>query len=612
MPDLSPSIIAVAARVTALEDKYVRALWFEQINSGASGTITPPAGGTIVLDQWAAGIDAVTSTITTGTKPDFVSAKNAAGAIITATMDASGNWTISDTPSAYPIAIIYVYEVKLEDFNRTYALVEEEVSQATGPLSTPTFADLTLTGLTASLPIFSNASKKLETKSAADAFTAIKQSASESATGVVQLATTAEATTGTDTAKAVTSSGVAAASVGDQKKHGFINRTNTFTWTNTSPDRTIKLNGVVQYYFQGILKSITDPTVQLGTSTSGLWAVYFNAAGVLTADQAGLPDPEITVIMAFVWWNATASIGCVLDERHSYLRDRKWHLWAHSSIGCRYGSGITLTATGTGAAASFAVSLAGDIWDEDIQFVVPVSSAWTVAHSARIFYQIPTGVYSFANSTNPFLWNGGTSRVRYPNSSHATPYTLADMDSGKYINIWAYACNDINQPIHLIVESLAGTAGYNNASAARQAAPPNLTGMGLAPEMKLIKRIVVRGDGEVQTAITADDYRSSSPLPAGGTTTISAAAVTFAPSGTISATSVQGAIEELDAEAITLSTDAQAVAGTSTTVAITPANLRAVVPDDAADQTLSGVPVILSVKDKDGNLYKWKGYPTGA
>jgi len=198
------SIAAVSARVTALEDKYVRALWFKQIDSGASGTVTPPTGGAIVLDQWAAGIDAVTSTVTSGARPDFVSAKNAAGEIITATMDASGNWTISDTPSAYPIAIIYAYEVKLEDFDRTYALVEEEVSQATGPLSTPTFADLTLTGLTASLPVFSGATKKLESKSAADAFAAIKQNASESATGVVELSTDAEAVAGTSTSVVIT------------------------------------------------------------------------------------------------------------------------------------------------------------------------------------------------------------------------------------------------------------------------------------------------------------------------------------------------------------------------------------------------------------------------
>ena len=47
--------------------------------------------------------------------------------------------------------------------------------------------------------------------SASAAFTALKQSASESATGVVELATTSEVTTGTDTERAVTPAGVQAA-----------------------------------------------------------------------------------------------------------------------------------------------------------------------------------------------------------------------------------------------------------------------------------------------------------------------------------------------------------------------------------------------------------------
>ncbi len=50
---------------------------------------------------------------------------------------------------------------------------------------------------------------------AADAFIAIKQAASETATGVVELATTAEAAAGTDTTRAVTAAGVAAAITSD-------------------------------------------------------------------------------------------------------------------------------------------------------------------------------------------------------------------------------------------------------------------------------------------------------------------------------------------------------------------------------------------------------------
>lgn len=59
-----------------------------------------------------------------------------------------------------------------------------------------------------------------------------------------------------------------------------------------------------------------------------------------------------------------------------------------------------------------------------------------------------------------------------------------------------------------------------------------------------------------------------------------------------------------------ISTDDETVAGTATDHLVTPANIRAVISDDMADATLSGAPVIFSIKDKDGNAYYFKAYPT--
>jgi hypothetical protein len=115
--------------IKAVEDRYVRLLWFEEISEGTSGTISPPTGGTIVLDQWAAGIDAITSTITSGYNPSYESAQDVDGTIITATLDGNGHWAISGTPSAYPIAILYVYDVKLINIDRTKSLVEMETDE---------------------------------------------------------------------------------------------------------------------------------------------------------------------------------------------------------------------------------------------------------------------------------------------------------------------------------------------------------------------------------------------------------------------------------------------------------------------------------------------------
>ncbi len=61
---------------------------------------------------------------------------------------------------------------------------------------------------------------------------------------------------------------------------------------------------------------------------------------------------------------------------------------------------------------------------------------------------------------------------------------------------------------------------------------------------------------------------------------------------------------------VELATDAETITGLATDRAVTPANLRAVVIDAAPDAALSGTPVILSIKAKDGSVYYFKAYPT--
>jgi len=64
--------------------------------------------------------------------------------------------------------------------------------------------------LTASLPVFTDADKKLASVAVATAFATIKQAATDAATGVVELATDAETITGSDTTRAVTPANITA------------------------------------------------------------------------------------------------------------------------------------------------------------------------------------------------------------------------------------------------------------------------------------------------------------------------------------------------------------------------------------------------------------------
>lgn len=119
------------APVTNLENKLFNVQYFEIINSGTSGTLTPPQGGawgditTIALDQFGGGIDIFVSEEAFG-YPTGESVEDISTPLVTdvvaATLDSSGNWNLVGTPDTYPIALVYYYKVKLVDMDSTYSI----------------------------------------------------------------------------------------------------------------------------------------------------------------------------------------------------------------------------------------------------------------------------------------------------------------------------------------------------------------------------------------------------------------------------------------------------------------------------------------------------------
>lgn len=322
--------------------------------------------------------------------------------------------------------------------------------------------------------------------------------------------------------------------------HGVVGDIRSkFTWTDTSPDRTLTLGASFDYYYRGIKRTITSASVQI-TNTPGLWFIYFNSSNTLTANQT-VPSMDTSVIIATVFWNGTK--GAVYYEGHTYTRNIQWHQWAHNTIGTRYGSGLTVTTSGSGASATWS-STSGSIYDEDINITIGASSTFTTAHTGRIFYQTGASTYTFDSTlyARPFMWSIGSSLAQFVDSTNS--YAITNLAANRYMNVWIYATADINYPIVFIPETIAGNTGYLSVANARLINPPSFTGMGLTAEMKLLYRLVIDGNGVVQTPITADDYRNSSVLPSGGTPSTTASGVSFAPNGWTS-TNVQSALEEV-------------------------------------------------------------------
>ena len=267
-------------------------------------------------------------------------------------------------------------------------------------------------------------------------------------------------------------------------------------------------------------------------STAGLHFIYFDST--FTLQQSMDPwDLLETIPVATVFWNG--SVGAMSDERHNSTRDLDWHIWAHTTVGTRYRSGLTFANVG-GTPDTFAVA-SGTIADEDIEFNIDAQT------TCRTWYQNGASTYTFpdAASSTAFIWNSGTSRAQYPDSSNS--YTLTDFNSARYFNVWVYAATDMDVPVYTFTETFAsGTGGYTTIAGARAVGIPDLSNLGLSPEIKLLYRVIYRGDGTFQEQT---DYRTSSSLPSGSIATPTAISVSLTPTGVVTETNVQAAIDRL-------------------------------------------------------------------
>ncbi len=100
----------LAGRVTTLENNEYKVAYFTEIN-GSTGTITKPTGSTILLDQFPGGVDAYVSAISSG-QPTGENPVTSGGVLVdVSSFDADGDFTLTGTPSSYPVALIYILKI---------------------------------------------------------------------------------------------------------------------------------------------------------------------------------------------------------------------------------------------------------------------------------------------------------------------------------------------------------------------------------------------------------------------------------------------------------------------------------------------------------------------
>ena len=331
----------------------------------------------------------------------------------------------------------------------------------------------------------------------------------------------------------------------------------------------------ISYYYQGTLVTVSADKTTTLSGGAGFYFITFDAATGNLLNSKTFPGIALTsnVFLATVQWNGS-NYGLVNDERHSYTRNTDWHEWAHETIGVRYQSGLTLTHNGgTGAAATFS-STSGAIHDEDIEFTVNASSAFPTANALRTLYQDTATTHQFdvTLSTTPFRLGTGNR----PQLIDSASYVLSTVPSAtnRYVNCFIYVTSDLHTPLYSFVEvastATIGAGGYTSLANARAIPFPNLSNKGVSQELRPIYRLIIRADGVLQAIdTTLDDYRTVSTIPQGaGTVNTTASTVSFASSGSISATTVQTALEELDTEKAPLASPAFTTAITLDAVAV--------------------------------------------
>lgn len=373
---------------------------------------------------------------------------------------------------------------------------------------------------------------------------------------------------------------------------------------------TVSASANIAYHWRGVYKNLGATSLQV-TSTDdkaeGIW-FCFSSDGVnfiLTQTPFHIFDLISGAIRAdimlweFYWDNTNNTTLWIQPEFHpSAFFSPSIHGYAHESFGTRYSNGLDITYGLTASNADTRVKITnGEIHDEGISVYINHSATptaiWEQILSAAgtadsSYAALP--IYYLSGATPVWRKIAATSypfqpvsnNYMYYNRNNAGTWDYTSPVTSNYAVGWIVATSNQTEPIVVI----PGRGSYATQTAAEAEIFPNLST--LFTEFKLLYRIIYQtkngstNNGKCQI-LTVTDYRKdivSNNATSGGS--VSAAQVSFTPSGGIAATNVQAALEELDTEKAALASPTftgtpaapTAAAGTNTTQLATTAMVQ--------------------------------------
>jgi len=301
----------------------------------------------------------------------------------------------------------------------------------------------------------------------------------------------------------------------------------TITWDDGTTVFTIAPVGTTfDVWVKSVKYSKTTETLT-GDGTDfaiaeGIWYLYYDAAGVLTASQTPWSF-ENNAPVAFFYWDATNSkalLSGLFDERHGSNYPWSVHMKEHLTLGTAFQEGLDLTALldQTGASDTHAqVALSdGTLWDEDLEIPI-VDGAGSgrfeqeldpIAELPVLYRSTAAGLWreKVAN-TYPLYETAG--RVNYNNidAGGAGVWGLTEVANGKFTDSIIVGSNSFSQPVAVIL----GQATYNTLNDARNADPLasfDLTDLPFE-EIRYLYRIIIQTSDGYGNAVKA---RFRSPI----------------------------------------------------------------------------------------------------
>jgi len=316
---------------------------------------------------------------------------------------------------------------------------------------------------------------------------------------------------------------------------GFPNRTDSTVTMNSGSLQIAPVASTFSIWSGGVRFDKTTESVAI-SNDNALNFVYYTPSGVLSVSTTAWDLTSNTVPVHMVY--RYGSLYKRYEERHSYIRNRPWHEWAHDTIGTRYHNGLAGNST-------FSIA-SGAISDEDIDLTIAAATSCTLLYRA-------TGATYMAfenNITTPYKVSGGN--LQYDNAG-----TLTNASNNNFVPMWVYGTNAASDdyPIHIVV----GQAQYATVAGARNAALPVIPAM-QTREWKLLYRTIYQQTAGGIVYTESADYREvstgpgSSYTPAVHNDTLQRDATSAHPATSIdydnitsgyTATNVQDAIDEI-------------------------------------------------------------------